>query len=177
MKEIAMLFFLGFFTNLDAQPLGFILESASFYHNTLIPIEYTCDGKNISPELHWSNAPAGTKSFVLIVDDPDAPTKEPFVHWVLFNIPAAITCLEENVQAGDFISGATSFDKTESVHKYGGPCPPSGTHRYFFKLYALDTELALSQGATKEDVLLAMKNNILGQAELIGLYKCEKNTL
>lgn len=146
---------------------NFTLTSSAFTHNEMIPSKYTCDGEDISPELKWSNPPADTKSFVLIVDDPDAPSKT-FVHWIIFNIPSRSTHLPENTATDQFISGKTDFN---GATKYGGPCPPSGTHRYFFKLYALDTMLDLKQGTTKEELLKAMEHHILAQTELIGLYQ------
>lgn len=146
----------------------FTLTSSAFTHNGSIPSKYTCDGQNISPALTWHNAPVGTQSFALIVDDPDAP-KKVWVHWVLFNISAAASELPEDVQAGKFVSGSNDSNKDG---QYGGPCPPSGVHHYHFTLYALDTRLnLLEQGASKEDVLKAIKGHVLGQATLIGLYQ------
>lgn len=142
----------------------FTLESSAFKHNKPIPSKYTCDGDNISPELQWSGAPQDAKSFVLIVDDPDAPGKT-WVHWVLFNIDASIKYIAEGSSAG--IQGDTDFNAA----KYGGPCPPSGIHHYHFKLYALDMKLDLPKGATKQQVEQAMEGHILGRAELIGLYQ------
>ncbi|MFA6066701.1 MAG: YbhB/YbcL family Raf kinase inhibitor-like protein [Candidatus Babeliaceae bacterium] len=146
-----------------------LLTSPNFSHNKEIPSHYTCDGKNISPALQWENVPNNTKSFALIVDDPDAPHTT-FVHWVVFNIPAEMRALPEGVKKGNFAQGITDF----STPQYGGPCPPSGTHRYFFTLYALDTQLDLAQGATKEQLLDAIKGHVLGKAELIGLYQRKK---
>jgi len=146
------------------------LTSPTFSHNEAIPTQYTCDGTNISPALAWSNAPEGTQSFALIVDDPDAPAKV-WVHWVLFNIPSTIEHLRENAQAGPFVQGSTDFN---GAKQWGGPCPPSGTHRYHFTLYALDTMLDLSAGATKEQVLQAMHGHILEQTTLIGTYQRKK---
>lgn len=148
--------------------MALTLTSMSFQHNTKIPSTYTCDGANISPPLNWTDVPQGTRSFVLICDDPDAPV-ETWVHWVLFNIPANVDQLEEaltTLPAGAS-SGMTSFKKLS----YGGPCPPSGTHRYFFKLYALDAALSLGSGASKAEIEDAMKKHILGQTQLIGLYQ------
>ena len=149
----------------------FTISSPAFSHNTEIPSKYTCEGENISPELQWQNAPAGTKSFALIVDDPDAPHKT-FVHWIMYNIPAIITTLPEDTPKNNFTLGATDFSKTKnSPTPYGGPCPPTGTHRYFFTLYALDMHLNLQEGASKEELLQAMKGHILDTAQCIGLYK------
>ncbi len=149
---------------------GFKLRSSVFVDGQAIPKKFTCQGESkgiTSPDLQWSGTPKNTTSFALIVDDPDAPhgNVEPFVHWVLFNIPATTTEFKEGQAQG--INGTTSFGHK----KYGGPCPPSGNHRYFFKLYALDTKLDLSEGATKAQVLSAMQGHILGQATLMGTYQ------
>ena len=152
----------------------FTISSPAFMHDTEIPSKFTCEGENISPELQWQNAPAGSKSFALIVDDPDAPHKT-FVHWVLYNIPATATRLSEATVQNNFTLGATDFSKTKnSPTPYGGPCPPSGTHRYFFTLYALDTELNLKEGASTEKLQQAMKGHILDTAQTIGLYRKKK---
>jgi hypothetical protein len=150
------------------QTMALTLTSSSFGHNTNIPSPYTCDGRNVSPHLCWSGTPEGTHSFVLICDDPDAPMGT-WIHWVLLNIPATVNQLEEAISTlpAGTIQGMTSFNTLG----YGGPCPPSGTHRYFFKLYALDTTLSLSNGVSKAEVENAMKDHILDQAELIGLYQ------
>ena len=141
------------------------LKSDAFASGQSIPAKYTCTGKNFSPALTWSNAPADTQSFALIVDDPDAPMGT-WVHWVLYNIPSGTTSLSEATDAGGL-----SVGKNSSNHmSYDGPCPPSGTHRYFFKLYALDTTLSLSPGATKQQLLDAMKGHILAQGELMGTF-------
>jgi len=143
------------------------LTSTAFTHNGAIPSQYTCDGADISPALTWTGAPNNTKSFALIVDDPDAPTKV-WVHWVLFNIPASVNNLAENTSTSGFLQGATDFNGKQ---QYGGPCPPSGTHRYHFTLYALDTMLNLQAGASKRDVINAMRGHILDQTILIGTYE------
>ena len=143
------------------------LTSPVFQNGSNIPARYTCDGKNISPPLEWSGIPTNTKSLVLIMDDPDAPA-EIWDHWIIFNFPPNLTSLVESVK--QFPSGTkfgkNSWGKTE----YGGPCPPDRKHRYFFKLYALNTLLELSNGATKEKIQQAMKGQIVAEAELIGLY-------
>jgi Raf kinase inhibitor-like YbhB/YbcL family protein len=143
------------------------LTSPAFSHNESIPAQYTCDGTNISPALEWSEIPTNTKSFALIVDDPDAPAKV-WVHWIVYNIPATMNKLPENVHIGSFMQGATDFDGKQN---YGGPCPPSGTHHYHFTLYALDTMLDLSDSVTKEKLLTAMHGHILEQTTLIGTYQ------
>lgn len=143
------------------------VESPAFHENALIPTEYSCEGVDRSPPLSWQGAPENTKSFALIMDDPDAPNGT-FVHWILFNIPADKAELEANASIPKgAVSGTNSWGKTG----YGGPCPPSGTHHYHFKLYALDTELSLDETANKQDVLDAMKNHILDESVLIGLYQ------
>lgn len=144
------------------------LTSPAFEHNGNIPSKYTCDGENISPPLEWSEIPENTKSFVLIVDDPDAVGGKTFDHWINFNISDGARKIEENSSLG--IQGLTGF----GTLGYGGPCPPSGKHRYVFKLYALDTKLHLNEGASKEQIEQAMAGTILEQAELIGLYERKK---
>ena len=143
------------------------LESPAFLSNASIPPQYTCNGENYSPALHWQGAPVGTKSYVLIVDDPDAPNGT-WVHWVLFNIPATCNHLDE---ATETPPGAISGMNSWELKGYGGPCPPSGTHRYFFKLSALDVRLTVNSNATKSDILNAMEHHILDHSELVGLYK------
>jgi Raf kinase inhibitor-like YbhB/YbcL family protein len=148
--------------------MSFKLTSDAFANGQSIPSKYSCIGKNISPDLAWTDPPAGTQSFALIVDDPDAPMGT-WVHWVLFNIPASTRSLDEGMS----ITGSSTIlaGKNSSSHlSYDGPCPPSGTHRYFFKLYALDTTLSLKAGAGKGQVLDAMKGHILAQTELMGTF-------
>ena len=147
--------------------------STAFQEGGMIPQQYTCDGANISPPLSWTGVPGGVRTLALIIDDPDAP-KGVFTHWVLFNLPASSLELPENVPAQEILTGeakqgTNSFQKTG----YGGACPPPGdeAHRYFFKLYALDTELALDAGATKEQLLKAMEGHIVAEGQLMGKYK------
>ena len=142
------------------------LSSTAFQNNGFIPSQYTCDGRDINPPLVVENVPAGTKSLALIVDDPDAPMGT-WVHWVAWNLSPAIKEIKENDTPKGSVPGLNDFQKKS----YGGPCPPSGTHRYFFKLYALDTALDLPSGAKKADVEKAMKGHIISQAQVIGLYK------
>ncbi len=142
------------------------LSSPAFKHNQMIPAKYTCDGADVNPPLVIEAAPPETKSFALVVDDPDAPAGT-WVHWVLWNIDPKTTELREGAVPSSAQQGTNDFRK----NGYGGPCPPSGTHRYFFKLYALDTALKLGPGATKAALERAMKGHITAQAELIGLYK------
>jgi len=143
-----------------------IIRSPSFQNNGLIPLKYTCDGEDINPPLEIGGVPESAKSLALIVDDPDAPMGT-WVHWVVWNISPETKQIEEGMVPEGVMEGMTDFGRAG----YGGPCPPSGTHRYFFKLYALDTELNLDNSATKEDVEEAMKGHILDSAVLIGLYK------
>ena len=151
------------------------LTSLSFVNQREIPKKYTCDGKDISPALAWTDVPEGTKSFVLIVDDPDAPDpanpRMTWVHWVLYNIPATTVSLHEGVLKKDLpestLEGLNDWKKTG----YGGPCPPIGKHRYFHKLYALDIVLPNLGLPTKSKLEKAMEEHVLSQAELVGLYQ------
>jgi Raf kinase inhibitor-like YbhB/YbcL family protein len=141
------------------------LTSPAFENNKEIPSKYTCDGSDISPPLEIGGIPAEAKSLVLIVDDPDAPMGT-WDHWILWNIPL-VANIDENSVPGGAVQGTNDFKKLD----YGGPCPPSGTHRYMFKLYALDAILDLAEGANKDDVEKAMEGHIIAQTKLIGLYK------
>jgi hypothetical protein len=147
------------------------VTSSAFQDGGLIPGKYTCDGADVSPPLQWDTVPEGTKSIALICDDPDAPMGT-FVHWVLFNLLAETRQLAEKVPADKTLpSGARQGTSGFGRVGYGGPCPPNGTHRYFFKVYALDTTLDLPAGARKSDLLKAMQGHILAQGQLIGKYK------
>lgn len=139
------------------------ITSPSFKHNGNMPYKFTCDGQDINPSLAIENIPTGTKSLALIVDDPDAPMKV-WVHWVVYDIPPIETIAENSIPGKQ---GANDSNPSN----YGGPCPPSGTHRYFFKLYALDAVLGLPEGIDKKALEKAMEGHILARAELIGLYK------
>ena len=141
--------------------MSLTVESSAFAQKQAIPPKYTCDGLNVSPPLAWKNIPEGTKSIVLINDDPDAPGGV-WVHWVCYDIPPAAASLPEGVPAADTLSGGgkQGMNDFRSVG-YGGPCPPSGTHRYFFKVYALDIMLGLPAGKTKKDI---------AHGELTGTY-------
>jgi Raf kinase inhibitor-like YbhB/YbcL family protein len=148
------------------------LKSDAFVNGQSIPAKYSCVGKNISPALAWNDPPAGTQSFALIVDDPDAPVGT-WVHWVLFNIPADERSLPEDlpVTGKNVDPNAIYFGKNSSGNtRYDGPCPPSGTHRYYFKIYALDSLVDLLPGATKDELLKAMQGHILAQGELMGTF-------
>jgi len=150
---------------------AFTLTSSAFENNANIPSKYTCDAgmTNPSPALAWTDAPAGTKSFALIMHDPDAPLAGGFTHWVLFDIPPATKDLPEGFQAGSLgVSGNSGFRR----QGYGGPCPPTGAHHYHFMLSALDVPtLGLQAGATKADVEKAMQGHVIGTTELVGVYQ------
>lgn len=147
------------------------ITSPAFKEGEPIPAKYTCDGANVSPPLAWAGAPSNAKTMALICDDPDAPGKT-WVHWVAYDMPASTTSLPENVPkderlAGGGKQGTNDFKKIG----YGGPCPPSGTHRYYFKVYVLDTETSLNPGATKDQLLAAIKNHTIAEGQLMGRYK------
>lgn len=141
------------------------ISSSAFGNNEKIPKKFTCDGQDLNPPLKFEEVPQNAKSLVLIMDDPDAPGRI-FVHWTIWNIPPETREIAENTVPAGAVLGMTDFGKAG----YGGPCPPSGTHRYFFKLYALDTTLQLPSSATKAEVEALMSGHILSQTELIGLY-------
>lgn len=153
-----------------------ILKSTAFKEGQVIPKKHTGEGEDLSPALEWSGAPAGTKQFALICDDPDAPVSEPWVHWVIYGIPAKATKLPEGVPQTDKLAdlaGAAQGLNTWPRTGYNGPMPPQGHgwHRYYFKLYALAVELGIKPGATKKDLLAAMKGHILAEAQLMGKYR------
>ncbi len=154
--------------------MSMIIKSHAFTHNHPIPARHTCDGPDVSPALAWSGVPAGAKSLALIVDDPDAPDpaapQRTFVHWVVYNIPAAASGLPEGTTADTLPDGAEPGLNDWSNKGWGGPCPPIGTHRYFFKLYALDTTLPHLKRPTKSAVEQAMQGHVLAHAEVIGVY-------
>jgi Raf kinase inhibitor-like YbhB/YbcL family protein len=146
------------------------VKSTAFQDGGMIPKQYTCDGQNISPPLSWTGVPAGTKSLVLIMDDPDAP-RGTWVHWVLFNIPPDTRSLAENVpRTSSLPNGAKHGNNSWPKLGYGGPCPPGGTHRYYFKVYALDTVLNLKTGAKKAQLLKAIDGHILAEGQIMGRY-------
>jgi Raf kinase inhibitor-like YbhB/YbcL family protein len=156
----------------DPSKSGFRIESAAFKEGAFIPDRFSCQGENVSPPLKWTDPPAGSRSLALIVDDPDAPAGT-WTHWVVFNLPAQTKAMDENAPKQDKLpngglQGSTSFGSIG----YGGPCPPPGkAHRYFFRLYALDTVLSLKPGAAREDVVAASKGHTLGEAQLMGRFK------
>jgi Raf kinase inhibitor-like YbhB/YbcL family protein len=148
---------------------AFKLASSAFSTGQKIPDKYTCDDLGLSPPLNWTGAPAGTKTYVLIVEDQNALN---FTHWVIFNLPSNQTVLDEAVSPkGVLPKGAAQGKNDFGAVGYGGPCPPSGSHRYVFHLYALDTSLALSAGATKQAVRTAMKGHVLAEATLTGIFR------
>jgi Raf kinase inhibitor-like YbhB/YbcL family protein len=155
--------------------MALTITSPAFAAGHEIPSDYTCEGADISPALAWSGVPAGTKSFALIVDDPDAPDpaapKMTWVHWVLYNLPADTKRLPEAVESGDLPAGTLEGKNDWKKTGYGGPCPPIGRHRYFFKLFALDTELPDLKTPTKAELEKAMEGHVLEKAEMIGLYQ------
>ncbi|MEX2177457.1 MAG: YbhB/YbcL family Raf kinase inhibitor-like protein [Gemmatimonadaceae bacterium] len=155
--------------------MSLILTSPAFANGGSIPGLYTCDGDDIAPALDWTGAPGGTKGYVLIVDDPDAPDpaapKMTWVHWVLFDIPASVMSI---AQGGATPAGARDGQGDSKPRGYGGPCPPIGRHRYYFRLYALDTLLGDLAGANKAVVVEKMQGHVLASAELMGTYQRAK---
>jgi hypothetical protein len=150
--------------------VGLMVTSQAFKSGEPMPSKYACDGEDVSPPMSWIGAPEQIRSYALIVDDVDAPMGA-FTYWVIFNIPAAESSLQEGVPTvGTLSNGAIQGRNGFGKIGYAGPCPPSGTHRYVFHLYALDTLLSLKEGVTEHDVLEAMKGHILAEAELTGLY-------
>jgi len=151
------------------------LTSTAFAHEGTIPEIHTCEGRDISPPLAWSGVAQHAKSLVLIVDDPDAPDpaapRATFVHWVLYNLPAAVSGLPEGAEAAVLPPGARVGTNDWRRTAYGGPCPPIGRHRYFFKLYALDAALPESGAATKAAVLEAMRGHVVAEGQLVGTYQ------
>ncbi len=153
--------------------MALLLSSSAFTSGSAVPTRFTCDGADVSPPLAWSGVPAGTVSFAVIADDPDAPGGT-WLHWVLFNVPGTLAALPEGLagtgelrQVGGARQGRNDFGKLG----YGGPCPPPGrAHRYFFRLYALDTSLPLKAGAARREVEQAMRGHVLGEATLMGTY-------
>lgn len=170
---ILQVYILSLYAKTDANPTQDSMEisSPTFKNNSEIPIEYTCESENISPPLLWSKLPEKTKSLALIVDDPDAPSKT-FAHWVIYNIPPTEKKLKKNFPTkASFLSNETLQGRNDMKSiGYSGPCPPSGAHHYFFKLYALDSMLNTKSGLSKKELLKAMDGHILAKAQLIGIY-------
>ncbi len=147
------------------------LHSSAFEEGGMIPVKYTCDAENVSPPLSWNSVPDGTKSLALVCDDPDAPVGT-WVHWVIFNLPPDSDGLPEHVPPQKKLSdGALQGSNDFRKIGYGGPCPPGGIHRYFFKLYALDMVLDLQTGSTKAALERAMQGQVLAEARLMGTYR------
>lgn len=147
------------------------VASSAFEEGGAIPTRYTCDGMDVSPPLSWGSVPGGTRSLALIADDPDAPGGT-FVHWVLYNLPPDTRQLPEDVPNRETLpSGAAQGVNGAGRVGYMGPCPPGGTHRYFFKVYALDTGLDLGAGATREDLVSVIDGHVLAEGQLMGTYR------
>ncbi len=147
------------------------MTSAAFEPGGMIPNQYTCDGQDISPPLSWGDVPDGSASIALVCDDPDAPMGT-WVHWVLFDMPPETRNLPENIPAAETLEGGGTHGVNDFRKLgYGGPCPPGGTHRYYFKIYAMDKKVGLSAGSTKEQLLKAMEGHILAEGELMGKYR------
>ena len=155
--------------------MAFTIESSAFKNQGTISREYTCDGEDVSPSIRWSGAPEKTRSFALIVDDPDAPDpaapKRVYVHWVLYDIPPSVAKIDEVGEDAAVKAGARQGKNDWGRTGYGGPCPPVGRHRYFFKLYALDTTLGDLGTPTKRDVEKAMEGHVLASATIMGTYQ------
>lgn len=151
------------------------ITSSAFEQGGEIPARYTCEGEDVSPPLAWSGFPNNAQTLALIVDDPDAPDpakpQRRYVHWVVYNIPASVTSLKENASKRGMPQGAVQGKNDWGKAEYGGPCPPIGRHRYFFKFYALDIELTGLSGATKADLERAMKGHVVETGELMGTYQ------
>lgn len=144
------------------------ISSPVFNNNNPIPVKYTCDGENVSPPLEFSSIPERAQSLVLVIEDPDAPAKT-WIHWLLYNIPAHTTRIEEGIVPEQALEGLNDFQQ----EAYGGPCPPSGVHHYHFKLYALDTKLDLESGAPLSNVTNEMEGHVLSQSEIVGTYQSQ----
>ncbi len=160
--------------------MALILKSNAFADGQEIPVQYTCEGEDISPDLKWDGVPENAKSLALIVHDPDVPSpdnpKRIWVHWVLYNIPPDARGLSPDITARDLPAGTLEGLSDWNTTGYGGPCPPKGRHRYFHTLYALDTVLKKLQNPTKSKLEAAMKDHVLAKAELIGTYMKKHNS-
>jgi Raf kinase inhibitor-like YbhB/YbcL family protein len=171
----------------QAAPAKLTVTSTAFKHGATIPADYTADGKNVSPPIAWSGAPAGTREFALILDDPDAPTPQPFVHWVIYKIPGTATGLPEAIPMGASASAAGLTGAVQGTTGFGafarrggpppdpgyrGPAPPAGKpHNYHFKVYALNAPLDAKEGMTKDDLLKAIEGKIVAEGEIVGVYE------
>ena len=171
MKGFVLALALGAWGTAMAEGKGKIsLQSPAFASGGAIPSVHTCDGEDSSPALSWTGVPAGAKSLALLCEDPDAP-RGLWVHWVLYDLPASASSLPEAVPPRESLPGGGTHGKNDfGKLGYGGPCPPGGTHRYFFRLYALDRTLSLPAGASRADVLRAMEGHVLAEGELLGKY-------
>lgn len=164
-------------TDQNASPAGkqttmFQLKSNAFSPEGNIPARFTCEGANISPDLSWSGVPEGAKTLALVLHDPDAPHRGGYTHWIVFNIPATVNQLPENApKTANLPGGGIQGRNDDGGIGYTGPCPPSGTHRYYFHLYAVNRELQLKPGASKDELEHAIRGHVLGQAEFMGKYK------
>jgi Raf kinase inhibitor-like YbhB/YbcL family protein len=160
-------------TSREEKTVNILIISDAFQEGEAIPIKHTCDGDDLSPALRWSDIPPNTKSFALICEDPDAPSGT-FTHWILYNLPPTVSELPEGVSAEERLANGAIQGRNDFKRiGYGGPCPPpkDSAHRYFFRLYALDTELQLRAGARREDIVLAMEGHILAKGHLMGTYQ------
>jgi Raf kinase inhibitor-like YbhB/YbcL family protein len=147
------------------------ITSPAFEEGALIPGKYTCDALDISPPLEWSEGPEGTQTYALINDDPDAPVGT-WVHWVIYNLPVNVNELPEDVPSMEVLENGGKQGKNDFGRiGYGGPCPPGGTHRYFFKLYAVDMELEVKAGLTKKELLNLLEGHVLAECQLMGRYR------
>ena len=158
-----------------ALALGFALRSSALAYHAAMPARFSCEGDGVSPPLEWSAPPAGTQSLALVVDDPDAPDpaapKRTWVHWVVYDLPATALSLGEGASRGGLPAGARDGKNDWNRTGWGGPCPPIGRHRYFFKLYALDRALGDLGGLTKSELEKAIEGHVLARAELVGTYE------
>jgi len=181
MKKYSKYVFLAFILAIVAVPfilsgdkMEIKISSTAFKEGAMIPSKYTCDGENVSPMIAWTNYPKRTETFVLIADDPDAPMGT-WVHWVVYNIPHEINKLDEAfLQDKQFDNGIMQGTTDFQTIGYGGPCPPGGTHKYFFKIYALDVKLDVEPGLQKKKILKAMESHIIAKGKLMGKYKKKK---
>jgi Raf kinase inhibitor-like YbhB/YbcL family protein len=175
MIAIALFFVVTFCTEAQGEAMkknSIVITSTEFAHGGPIPATFTCDGKDINPPLSWEGVPARAKSLVLICEDPDAP-KGTWIHWILCNIPANIRSLPEEVDVAE-LGGALTLKTSFGKAGFGGPCPPSGTHHYYFKIYALDKDLPLNQESTLEELKKAMQGHVVAEGVLMGTYSRAK---
>ncbi len=163
-------YFLSLLILFQGEAWAMKFTSKDFVNEGPIPQIFTCEGEDISPELNWSDVPAKAQSLVMICDDPDAPMGV-WDHWLVFNLPPISTGLKKAITEKEYPAGTGLGRNSWGRNNYGGPCPPSNVHRYYFRLYALDTKLDLANGATKPQILKAMEGHILAQAELMGKYQ------